>query len=139
MNTENTRVEDFYAPETFKRIKELADTKETPFVVLDIATIETAFDTLKDLFPYASVYYAVKANPAPEVITCLRDRGSNFDVASIYELDKLLSLDVEPERCSYGNTIKKARDIRYFYEKGVRMYATDSEADVRNIAKAAPG
>lgn len=139
MDTENTRVEDFYKPETFRRIKELADTKETPFVVIDMATIETAFDTLKELFPYASVYYAVKANPAPEVLTCLRDRGSNFDVASIYELDKLLSLGIEPERCSYGNTIKKARDIRYFYEKGVRMYATDSEADVRNLAKAAPG
>jgi len=40
---------------------------------------------------------------------------------------------------SYGNTIKKARDIRYFYEKGVNLFATDSEADLRNIAKAAPG
>ena len=46
---------------------------------------------------------------------------------------------VEADRISYGNTIKKSKDIRYFYEKGVRMYATDSEADLRNIAKAAPG
>ena len=133
MNTEYTQVE------TFKRIKELADTQETPFVVIDIATIEAAYDTLKELFPYASVYYAVKANPAAEVLGCLRDRGSNFDVASIYELDKLLDNGVEASRCSYGNTIKKSRDIRYFFEKGVRMYATDSEADLRNIAIAAPG
>jgi len=139
MNTEYTQVEDFYEAETFKRIKELADTQETPFVVIDIATIEAAYDTLKELFPYASVYYAVKANPAAEVLGCLRDRGSNFDVASIYELDKLLDNGVEASRCSYGNTIKKSRDIRYFFEKGVRMYATDSEADLRNIAIAAPG
>ncbi|MGJ8689008.1 MAG: type III PLP-dependent enzyme [Gammaproteobacteria bacterium] len=139
MNTEYTQVEDFYEAETFKRIKELADTKETPFVVIDIATIEAAYDTLKELFPYASVYYAVKANPAAEVLGCLRDRGSNFDVASIYELDKLLENGVDATRCSYGNTIKKSRDIRYFFEKGVRMYATDSEADLRNIAIAAPG
>ena len=139
MNTEYTRVEDYYDKETFNRIKALADTKETPFVVIDIATVERHYDVLQELFPYASVYYAVKANPAPEIICSLRDKGSNFDVASIYELDKLLSLNVSPERCSYGNTIKKSRDIRYFFEKGVRMYATDSEADVRNIAKAAPG
>ena len=40
---------------------------------------------------------------------------------------------------SYGNTIKKKRDIAYFYEKGVRLYATDSLEDVVNIAEAAPG
>lgn len=46
---------------------------------------------------------------------------------------------VSPDRISYGNTIKKSKDIRYFYEKGVRLFSTDSEADLRNIAKAAPG
>ncbi len=90
-------------------------------------------------FPFAKVYYAVKANPAIEITELLRDKGSNFDIASIYELDKVMSAGVAAERISYGNTIKKARDIRYFFEKGVRLFATDSEADLRNIAKAAPG
>src|SRR5690606_26157215 len=40
---------------------------------------------------------------------------------------------------SYGHTMKKARDIRYFYEQGVRLCGTDSEVDLRDIAKAAPG
>lgn len=139
MSTDPIKVVDFYPQDTFNRIKELADTKETPFVVIDLNTIREHYDTLNEYFPYASVYYAVKANPAPEILTLLRDKGSNFDVASIYELDKLLNLEVTAERCSYGNTIKKSKDIRYFYEKGVRMYATDSEADLRNIARAAPG
>jgi len=139
MSTDSIKVEDFYPQDTFNRMKELADTKDTPFVVIDLNTISQHYDTLNEYFPYASVYYAVKANPAPEILTLLRDKGSNFDVASIYELDKLLNLDVSAERCSYGNTIKKSKDIRYFYDKGVRMYATDSEADLRNIARAAPG
>src|SRR5690554_6359094 len=139
MSTELTQVEDYYDAETFRRIKAFAETQETPFVVIDTATVARQFDELQQLFPYARVYYAVKANPAPEIISLLRDKNSNFDVASIYELDKLLSLGVTADRCSYGNTIKKSKDIHYFYEKGVRMYATDSEADVRNIAKAAPG
>ncbi|MDT8427395.1 MAG: type III PLP-dependent enzyme [Pseudomonadales bacterium] len=139
MNTETIHVEDFYSQETFNRMKQLADSKETPFVVIDTQTVAFHYDTLVEHFPYASVYYAVKANPAIEILTLLRDKGANFDVASIYELDKLLSLDIATERCSFGNTIKKSRDIRYFYEKGVRMFATDSEADLRNIAKAAPG
>ncbi|MDX5373605.1 MAG: type III PLP-dependent enzyme [Pseudomonadaceae bacterium] len=133
------KVEDYFAPETFKRMKALADQQETPFVVIDLKTISDAYDQLGNCFPFAKIYYAVKANPAIEITELLRDKGSNFDIASIYELDKVMSAGVGPERISYGNTIKKARDIRYFYEKGVRLFATDSEADLRNIAKAAPG
>lgn len=133
------KVEDYFAPETFKRMKALADQKETPFVVIDKQTISDAYDQLVNCFPFAKIYYAVKANPAIEITELLRDKGSSFDIASIYELDKVMSAGVGPERISYGNTIKKARDIRYFYEKGVRLFSTDSEADLRNIAKAAPG
>ncbi len=132
-------ITDYYDAETFARIKAFADDKETPFLVVDTATVGRQYNELVGAFPYASIYYAVKANPAPEVISLLRDKGSNFDIASIYELDRVLDLGISPERISYGNTIKKSRDIRYFYERGVRMYATDSEADLRNIAKAAPG
>jgi ornithine decarboxylase len=132
-------ITDYYDPETFARIKAYASTRETPFLVVDVATVGRQYDELIDAFPYANIYYAVKANPAPEVIGLLRDRGSSFDIASIYELDRVMSMGVGPERISYGNTIKKSRDIRYFFDKGVRMFATDSEADLRNIAKAAPG
>lgn len=133
------RIEDYYSPETVSRFKAFADTKETPFVVIDNQIVRKHYNELVQAFPYASVYYAVKANPDSKILSSLRDAGSNFDIASIYELDKVLALDVAPERCSYGNTIKKRKDIRYFYEKGVRLYATDSEADLRNIAQEAPG
>ena len=133
------KVEDYYPRETFQKMKAFADKQETPFVVIDTSIIGQAYDDLRAGFEFAKVYYAVKANPAVEIIELLRDKGSNFDIASIYELDKVLATGVGPERISYGNTIKKSKDIRYFYEKGVRLYATDSEADLRNIAKAAPG
>lgn len=139
MSNQSIKVEDYYDQATFSRIKALADTKETPFVVIDTATVDRNYDELTRNFPFAKVYYAVKANPAPEILRLLANKGSNFDIASIYELDKVLNLGVSADRCSYGNTIKKSKDIRYFYEKGVRMFATDSEADLRNIAKAAPG
>ncbi len=133
------RVEDYYNPEIFSEIKEFADSKETPFVVIDRRIINDHYSDLVENFPYAKIYYAIKANPGNEILSLLRDRGANFDVASIYELDKVLNLGISPERCSYGNTIKKRKDIRYFYEKGIRLYVSDSEADLRNIAQEAPG
>ncbi len=135
----SANIHEYFSAETFARMRALADTRETPFVVIDTATIARQYDDLQDNFPYAGIYYAVKANPAPEILNLLRDRGAKFDIASIYELDKVMAHGVTADRVSYGNTIKKSRDIRAFYERGVRMFATDSEADLRNIAKAAPG
>lgn len=132
-------VYDYFDKTTWGRIKAFSDTHETPFLVVDLATIDRQYDEMLRHFPYARAYYAVKANPAPQVLTLLRDKGACFDIASTYELDKVLALGVTPDRVSFGNTIKKAKDIRTFYQKGVRMFATDSEADLRNIAKAAPG
>ncbi|WP_196158270.1 type III PLP-dependent enzyme [Reinekea sp. G2M2-21] len=131
--------EDYYDSETFQRIKAFADTLETPCLVVDTETFRRQLDELIDCFPYAKTYYAIKANPAEPLLKILDSRGCNFDVASRYELDKVLALGVGGERVSYGNTIKKVKDIQYFHEKGVTLFATDSEADLRNIAAAAPG
>lgn len=139
MQETQIHIEDYYSQERFNRLKAFADTQETPFVVIDNQIVRQSYDDLVQSFPFAKVFYAIKANPDIRILEMLRDAGSNFDVASVYELDKVLSLNVSPTRCSYGNTIKKRKDIRYFYEKGVRLYATDSEADLRNIALEAPG
>ncbi|WP_243748858.1 type III PLP-dependent enzyme [Pseudomaricurvus alcaniphilus] len=139
MQDYSVRIEDYYPAETFNRIKAFADGKETPFVVIDNQIVRKNYADLTRCFPAAKVYYAVKANPGVEILQLLRDAGSSFDVASVYELDKILALGVAPERCSYGNTIKKRKDIRYFYAKGVRLFATDAEADLRNLAADAPG
>ena len=132
-------IEEYMNLKTFEKIRSFSEDKETPFLVIDTATINSQLDNLVQAFPYTDIFYAVKANPAVEILTLLRDKDVNFDIASIYELDRALSLGISPDRVSFGNTIKKSKDIRYFYEKGVRMYATDSEADLRNLAKAAPG
>ncbi|MCG9712374.1 type III PLP-dependent enzyme [Shewanella insulae] len=132
-------VNEYYDQTTFERIKAFAQDKPTPFVVIDTKIIAKQYDDMVHNFPYANIYYAVKANPAKEVLTQLRDRGANFDIASIYELDMVSDIGVTPDRVSYGNTIKKRKDVRAFYERGVRMYASDSEADLRMIAEEAPG
>ena len=119
-------VEDYFAPATFAKIKQFADRQETPFVVVDLDTISRAYDDLVENFPFAKIYFAVKANPAVEITELLNKKGSNFDIASIYELDKVLACGVQPEQVSYGNTIKKAREIAYAYQCGVRLFATDS-------------
>ena len=128
----------YMTKERFARIMEFASGKKTPFLVISLSAVAQKYDDLKKFMPYADVYYAIKANPEEKVLSLLAERGSNFDIASIYELDLLMKLGVPASRMSYGNTIKKAEDIRYAYEKGMRLFASDAESDVRKIAQNAP-
>lgn len=129
---------DFISDTEWKRFLDFSREFETPNIVVNLRTIKKNFIQLKDSFPYAHLFYAVKSNPGMPVLKLLDSLGSNFDIASRYELDKVLSLNISPDRISYGNTIKKAEDIKYFYEKGVRMFATDSKEDLKAIARNAP-
>jgi len=130
---------DYYDEETFGRIRTFAADKETPFVVIDSSTVGRAYDDMARFFPFADIFYAVKANPAPAILSLLAELGSSFDIASIYELDMVLSHGVTPDRISFGNTIKKRAHVKRFYQEGVRMFASDSEADLRMLAQEAPG
>jgi len=111
---------------------------ESPFLAVDLDVIRAKYRELSEHFPSASIYYALKANPANEVVALLASMGSNFDIASRSELDMCLELGVHPARLSYGNTIKKAADIEYAFRRGVRRYAFDSEAELRKLAVHAP-
>jgi ornithine decarboxylase len=132
-------VERYIKPERFEQIKKFTEKLPTPALVVDLDLIRAKYLELQASLPLAKIFYAMKANPMDEVIMLLANLGSNFDIASRYELDQMLRLGIDPSRISYGNTIKKKSDIRYFYEHGVRLFATDSENDLRNIADYAPG
>ena len=111
----------------------------TPFLAMDLNVVAAKYSELRKHFTSAAIHYAVKANPAREIVELLAAMGSSFDFASPAELDLCLSLGVTPDRLSYGNTIKKAADIAYAYERGVSRFAFDSEAELRKLAAHAPG
>lgn len=111
----------------------------TPCLVVDLDVVARNYDRLSGALPDAKIYYAVKANPAPEILRLLTGLGSSFDTASVPEIEDCLAAGATPDRISYGNTIKKAADIRRAYELGVRLFAFDSEAELEKIAANAPG
>ena len=131
-------VTDYFSETEWKKLVQFSEKLETPCVVINLNRIKKNYLELKQFFSTADIYYAVKANPHEEILKLLMNLGANFDIASRYELDKILALGINPNRLSYGNTIKKAKDIAYFYEKGVRLFVTDSKEDLKNIAKYAP-
>jgi ornithine decarboxylase len=110
-----------------------------PCLVVDLEVVRENYLNFARALPDTRVFYAVKANPAPEVLSLLAGLGSCFDAASVPEIEMVLAAGATADRISYGNTIKKERDIARAYALGVRLFAIDSHAEVEKIARAAPG
>jgi ornithine decarboxylase len=112
---------------------------EGPCLVVDLEVVRDNYRAFAGALPDTRVYYAVKANPSPEVLKLLAGLGSCFDTASPAEIEMVLAAGATPDRISYGNTIKKERDIARAFALGVRLFAVDSKEEVEKIARAAPG
>jgi ornithine decarboxylase len=110
-----------------------------PLLVIDLDIVRSNYLAFRNAMPDSRVFYAVKANPAPDLLALLADLGSSFDCASVTEIDMAMAAGASPDRISYGNTIKKERDIAAAFERGVRLFAVDSVAEVAKIGRAAPG
>src|SRR6266481_2258847 len=70
---------------TTKLLQSLAKEHGTPLVVIDHDQIRRNYAAFKKSLPKVQAYYAVKANPAPEIVRTLYKAGASFDVASLPE------------------------------------------------------
>jgi ornithine decarboxylase len=113
--------------------------EDGPCLVLDLDVVRDNYASFAKALPDTRVFYAVKANPDPRVLELLARLGSCFDTASVVEIEQALAAGASADRISYGNTIKKERDIKRAFELGVRLFAVDCEAEVEKIARVAPG
>ena len=113
--------------------------EDGPCLVVDLDVVRDNYKAFANALPDTRVFYAVKANPSPEVLSLIAGLGSCFDTASVAEIEMVLAAGATPERISYGNTIKKERDIARAFALGVRLFAVDCKAEVEKIARAAPG
>lgn len=138
-NIPSKTIFDYISKTEFEKIKEFSANKKTPFLIINLEKVSQSYDKLKEAFSFAKIYFAVKANPNAKIIELIKQKGSFFDTATIYEIKQLLSLGIPAKKMSFGNTIKKESDIAFAYQKGIRIFVTDSFSDLHKIARQAPG
>lgn len=124
-----SRVESFIRSRVFDR----------PTLVLDLSVVAEHYRALKAGLGRATIHYAVKANPHSAILQTLVSEGSHFDAASKGEIEMCLDAGARACQISFGNTIKRASDIRWAYENGVRVFAADAEEEIEKLADNAPG
>ena len=110
-----------------------------PCLVVDLDVVRENYQSFAKALPDSRVFYAVKANPEPAVLKLLAELGSSFDCASVAEIDMAFAAGATADRISYGNTIKKERDIAAAFARGIRLFAVDAKEEVEKVARAAPG
>jgi ornithine decarboxylase len=123
------------------RIREFlaANREDGPRLVVDLEVVRENYFSFASALPDTRVFYAVKANPAPEILRLLAGLGSCFDTASVTEIEQALAAGATPDRISFGNTIKKEKDVGRAHALGIRLFAVDCVAEVEKIARSAPG
>jgi ornithine decarboxylase len=129
------------------RLKRLAQEHGTPLFVIDHAALRKNYRDFKRCFPRIQVYYAVKANPDPEIVRTLFKEGSSFDVASMPEFmivyDNIKSLPPKErqdwiwDKIIYANPTKPTETLEEL-DRYKPLVTFDNLGEIEKIQKHAP-
>ena len=122
-----------------KRINTLIKLHGTPLMAIDKSQLVQEYQRFRRLMPRVRLYYAIKANPHPDIIKTLAGLGGCFDVASEGEIRHVLAQGVRADRIIFANTIKRPEALQYARKVGVRLMTFDNEPEIYKIAKHSPG
>ena len=128
-------------------LKELAQKHGTPLFIVDHGAVRSNYAAFKRHLPRVQAYYAVKANPAPEIIKTLYAIGASFDVASIAEFnlvyDNIRKLPAKArqdfiwDKVVYSNPIKDQRTLQEL-DQYKPLVAYDNLEEIKKVRKHAP-
>jgi ornithine decarboxylase len=132
---------------TNRQLQELATEHGTPLVVIDHNQIRRNYEEFRKHLPKVQCYYAVKANPAPEIIHTLFKAGASFDVASmpefmlVYENIKHLAAKAQQDfiwdKIIYANPTKPKETLMWL-DQYKPLVTYDNRAELAKIKQYAP-
>jgi ornithine decarboxylase len=130
-----------------KTLLRLAKTHGTPLVIVDHKALRENYGQFRKYLPRVQVYYAVKANSAPEIVRTFYEAGGSFDVASLAEFltvhENVKDLPEEQrqafiwDRIIYANPIKATETLEQL-DPYKPLVTYDNYEEVLKIAKHAP-
>ena len=130
-----------------KELLALARRHGTPVVVIDHEVIRRNYANFRRHLPKVQAYYAVKANPAPEIVRTLYKAGASFDVASLPEF-LLVHKNIEHlpaqerqayiwDKIIYANPIKPKETLEAL-DQYKPLITYDNPEELRKIKRYAP-
>lgn len=113
----------------------------TPLYVYDLDRVEDARRSLFDALPTGvEVFYALKANPHPELARALRTGpgpACRAEISSTGELDAAIEAGFAPGDCLYTGPGKTGTELDLAIDRGVRLFSVESPTDAQHVGEAA--
>ncbi len=132
---------------TQKQLQAIAKKHGTPVVIIDHDVLRKNYAEFKKHLPKVQCYFAVKANPAPEIIRTFYKAGASFDVASLPEFMtvcaniKKLSAKAQQDfiwdKIIYANPTKPKETLRTL-DKYKPLVTYDNVNELKKIRQYAP-
>lgn len=117
----------------------LSARRQTPFLVVSRPRVAARVTEFHAGGAAGSVFFAVKANPDPGLVSFLSAQGVGFEVSAQPELDMLLRHGVDASRIITSNPIKSPAFIRRASRVGIDTFVADSEVEMEKLQLNAPG
>jgi len=121
-------------------LKEIADqpTQEDPFYILDAGDIVQKIKYWRLVMPRVKPFYAVKCNDDLTVLELLAALGTGFDCASKAEMQRVLSLGVEPSRIIYAHPCKPNSHLKAAAKNNIDLMTFDNETELYKVKAVFP-
>ncbi|OGR97032.1 MAG: decarboxylase [Elusimicrobia bacterium GWF2_62_30] len=132
---------------TKKQMQDLAKKHGTPLFIMDHDEIRKNYAQFKKYLPRVQAYYAVKAEPMPEIVRTLYKAGASFDVASMPEFmivhENIKNMPDKKrqdwiwDKIIYANPIKPNETLTQL-DKYRPLVTFDNLEEIKKIKKYAP-
>jgi ornithine decarboxylase len=132
---------------TTRQLQAIARQHGTPVVAIDHDILRRNYASFRKHLPKVQAYYAVKANPAPEIVRTFYQAGASFDVASLPEFMLVYAnikhlppkerQDFIWDKIVYANPIKPKETLEVL-DQYKPLVTYDNLAELRKIKQYAP-
>jgi ornithine decarboxylase len=129
------------------KLKALAKKHGTPLLIIDHNIIRRQYKALRKHLPRVGLYFAIKANPEPEIIKTLSVMNAGYDVASFPEFESVINnvparekKDLNAfiyDRIILANTIKPVETLKKLANYNTLM-TYDNYEELKKIKKYCP-
>jgi ornithine decarboxylase len=130
-----------------RTLQKLARQHGTPLFVVDHRELKRSYREFRRHLPRVQAYYAVKANPDPDIVRTFYEAGASFDVASWSEFEIVYDLirrmpskerqDFIWDKIIYANPIKSNETLRKL-DRYKPLVTFDNLEEVKKIQAQAP-
>src|SRR5262245_22626596 len=119
-------------------VGELARTYGTPLFAYDAGLMRRSYRSLRRAVSgLAEVYYSIKANPNPAVVSLFVEEGAGLEIASGAEFLRARSAGCPPERVVFAGPAKSPDELALTIAAGIGEVHLESYEEIEHVARIA--